>query len=585
MAAILLAAGLVPCANADGDSDLRGLVTAVGPAPLTFLINGTTITTTLNTDFDSDYAGFSSYADVQFGMQIEARGVTASDGSMLAERVKWREIGSGSNGGGTNRLRGLITSIDLSSSTLTVNGLSILVTPYTGAYDDDDDEHGDDHDRSIKSGDDDDSTETLIDLSTLTVGMAVKVGGTPLPSGQILAGKIEIEDDDIDDDHGGDDDGGHHGGHLVFNLKFRGQIAFITTETQTMNINGKTVLTNELTRFEDANENKIPFSAFFAGQFVEVKANQAPDGSILAVKIEASARESLEFEFKGVLEGVDYVQKAIVINGHNILTTSVTLILNRFNAPIPFEDLQAGQFVEVEGRNFSDGQFYAKKIKLEDDDDDDIPVDEVELRGAIQTLDVPGNRLTVHGRTILVTTGTVILGLARQAITLGELQVGQIVEVEGRPGLERGTVVARKIKREDSLGHDDTDDAIISGSVHPDSTTQHELDDEDDDEDEDENEDEDDDNSGPGRGGDKATIAVIKVGSWLVEVSPSTLLTDRFGEPVSLANIQLGDFAIVSGTPLPGGHIAATSIQREDQFFIPRLTQADVRSERWMSYE
>jgi hypothetical protein len=163
-----------------------------------------------------------------------------------------------------------------------------------------------------------------------------------------------------------------------------------------------------------------------------------------------------EVEFRGRIDSVG--DNLLVVAGRTVHVTGSTRIRRRGD-PIPFSRLQPGQLVEVEGTPQSDGSVVARKITLEDDGNDDRNGDDgnddngdddngahAEFRGAIQSLAPPN--LQVAGRRVTTDGGTRILGHRNQAISLGDLKVGQIVEVEGRTQSD-GRVLASKIKVED----------------------------------------------------------------------------------------------------------------------------------------
>jgi Domain of unknown function (DUF5666)/Carboxypeptidase regulatory-like domain len=84
-------------------------------------------------------------------------------------------------------------------------------------------------------------------------------------------------------------------------------------------------------------------------------------------------------------------------------------------------------------------------------DDDDDNGEEVEFRGAVQSVTPPD--LRVAGRAVHTDGNTRILRKG-QRIGLSDIKVGATVEVEGQRRAD-GSVLARKIKLEDGEDHDD----------------------------------------------------------------------------------------------------------------------------------
>jgi hypothetical protein len=156
-----------------------------------------------------------------------------------------------------------------------------------------------------------------------------------------------------------------------------------------------------------------------------------------------------ELEFRGRIQSIG--SSSLVVDGRLVEVDANTLIRRRGD-PIPFSALQIGNLVEVEGTPRSDGSVLARKITLEDDDDNDNDDDndedndETEFKGTIQSIAPPS--LVVAGRQVTTNGSTRILDDRGRAITLGDLRVGQTVEVEGRTQ-SGGVVLASKIKVED----------------------------------------------------------------------------------------------------------------------------------------
>ena len=158
-----------------------------------------------------------------------------------------------------------------------------------------------------------------------------------------------------------------------------------------------------------------------------------------------------EAELRGAIQSIDLATSSLVVAGKKVVVNASTRILGQHDAPLTLKDLKVGQTVEVEGTAQADQSILARKVKLEDDNDDDH---EAEFTGAIQSINAGAGSLVVAGRSVSTNAQTRILGDHDQKLTLADLKVGQKVEVEG---VAQGSgVLARKIKLDD--GHDGDDD-------------------------------------------------------------------------------------------------------------------------------
>ena len=160
--------------------------------------------------------------------------------------------------------------------------------------------------------------------------------------------------------------------------------------------------------------------------------------------------DSEDVEFKGYVESVGTT--SLMVAGRMVTVDDMTEILGNDGHAIVLSDVPVGAYVEVEGRMQADGSVLAKKIELEDGDN------EVEFKGYVES--VGTTSLMVAGRMVTVDDMTEILSHDGHPIMLSEIPVEAYVEVEGRMQAD-GSVLAWKIELEDDGhddGHDDGDD-------------------------------------------------------------------------------------------------------------------------------
>ena len=229
-------------------------------------------------------------------------------------------------------------------------------------------------------------------------------------------------------------------------VEFRGTVDSVGTDS--LVVAGRTVQVMAGTTELLGRQNQpIDLSDITPGAFVEVEGWEQSDGSLLGKKVKLEdgddgGDDDGEVEFRGTVDSVG--SSSLVVAGRAVQAVpGTTELLGRENQPISLSDIAVGAFVEVEGWPQADGSFIAKKVKLEDDDDENED-NEIEFTGSIQGL----SPLTVAGRRVTTDGNTRVLDGDNNPIALSALQVGTRVEVEGWPQPD-GSVLAKKIKIED----------------------------------------------------------------------------------------------------------------------------------------
>ncbi len=377
-------------------------------------------------------------------------------------------------------------------------------------------------------------------FGALAIGDVVKVGGTPLATNNVLAGEIEIEDD-------------LGGQNLAFDIKFEGTISAINAGAGTMTVAGRPVLTNGQTRYEDAFGEPLTIGDFTVGMFVGVKANTQSDGTFLAVQIEQKAATpgtDHNTELRGYVEAMNLGTGTFTVNAVTINTTGATVFLDNHNGTIGIADFSVGNLVEVEGLLQGDGSITATKFKKEGNNFDDNPQGDTRLLGPIDTIDTGAGTLTMVGQTVTTDLSTVVLNNAGFPITFGQLSAGQTVEVEGFLQTD-GSILARRIKREGGAFRAGGTNVIIRGAVAAR-------------------------NTGTG---------TLVVRGKTVQTNGATVLTNKFGAPVSLSSLLIGDYIVVGGSGQAGGGVLAVSVPQEDQFFSFGAPPPSSGVPGWESYE
>jgi hypothetical protein len=225
-------------------------------------------------------------------------------------------------------------------------------------------------------------------------------------------------------------------------VEFRGRVESKAGDRLT--VAGRGVAVGGATEILGRQNQPIPLDNVAVGAFVEVEGWPQPDGSVLAKKVKLEdgdgAEDANEVEFRGQVEAAG--SSGLVVAGRSVTVDGMTELLGRQNDRVALSAITVGSFVEVEGWLQPDGSVLARKVKLEDDGEDEA--DEVEFTGPIQGL----SPLTVAGRVVTTNGSTRVLDDDNNPIGLSGLAVGMTVEVEGWSQAD-GSVLAKKIKLED----------------------------------------------------------------------------------------------------------------------------------------
>jgi hypothetical protein len=158
-------------------------------------------------------------------------------------------------------------------------------------------------------------------------------------------------------------------------VKLEGALTNITETT--FEVQGITVQTNELTKFEYGDD--VSQAEFFAliqdNDEVEVKGLIQEDSSILALKVEYEEddQDSNKVELKGTVDASFETSAEFTVNGHLIITNAATNYEGGSSS-----DLAPGIKVEIKGQQSESGAILAIKIEFDSDD-------ETEIEGVIDT--------------------------------------------------------------------------------------------------------------------------------------------------------------------------------------------------------
>ncbi len=155
------------------------------------------------------------------------------------------------------------------------------------------------------------------------------------------------------------------------------------------------------------------------GHAMEVEVHVTASGVVLADRDDHQGETSLSGKI-GAING-----SSLQVQGHVVVTDGLTQFLGRKNDAIGLAALKVGDTVEIEGSTQSDGSIYARKVKLEDQNENEPPENEVSATGGIQSL----SPFQVAGRNVMINGQTQILDHHDAAIPFSALMVGNTVEI------------------------------------------------------------------------------------------------------------------------------------------------------------
>ena len=285
--------------------------------------------------------------------------------------------------------------------------------------------------------------------------------------------------------------------------------------TDSLTVNNLVFYADSNTEIKGDHGSTLSFSDLQVGDFVEVEADILPNGTFLASEIEVENDNHFdEFEVEGYIDslGMDLVY----VGGQEFSVTSQTIIRGEHGTHLTFADLSIGMFVEVKALIMSDGSFWTKRIKIEDENDHDF-----EFTGTIDSVGL--NTILVNGFTVVADSNTIIMGEDHQILTFSDLVVGLRVEVKARM-LNDGSLLATRIKVEDDFENE----IEITGSI------------------------------------DTVYSSIIVVAGFEFWTDSNTVVLNHHRNPVMLSDLSQGMIVEVKGFLQNDGSIYASRIKIED---------------------
>lgn len=243
-------------------------------------------------------------------------------------------------------------------------------------------------------------------LADLKVGERVHVEGALQADGTILAREIQAGDDESDEE------------------EIEGVVQSVTPPK--LQIAGRTVDTDASTKIVRGGD-LIHLADVAVGDRAHVRGSLESDGStVLARVIVIAPGFRPHAEIDGTIDSIT-APDHLRVSGLTVVVDAHTTIVQDDTA-LAFGDLKVGEHVLVRGVPQADGSILAVVIRVAPAEP---PPGEIEIRGSITALGA--GSITV-GATVVAVTASTRIEAGDHALTLADLKVGDLVEVEAEIG-------------------------------------------------------------------------------------------------------------------------------------------------------
>ncbi|RMD97937.1 MAG: hypothetical protein D6814_08550 [Calditrichaeota bacterium] len=283
-------------------------------------------------------------------------------------------------------------------------------------------------------------------------------------------------------------------------------------------VRGLWITVDDQTEIIGRSNQMMSFADLSAGKLVQVSAVREADGSLRAVRVKIEEENENELEVKGVITAIG--PDSLVVEGTIFFVDDNTEILDKNKQPVSLSDLMVGQFVEVKAQLLQDGKLWARRIKV---DDENQMEDEFELTGPIESLN--DSTIVVAGVTFFIDDQTQVFNDDEFPIGLSALQVGTLVEIKGVIR-DDGLLWATRIKIEDNSNAE----VETKGTI------------------------------------DSISETEIVVNGLAFKIDSTTVILDRSHSAADFSILQVGLFVEVKAFRQPNGDLLAVRIKLDDDF-------------------
>ncbi len=379
--------------------EVKGRIEAIGGDSL--IVKNFVFFVDANTVIKGDNDTPLNFSDLNVGDFVEVKAYRDSTGRLVASEIERDNGNDDHDMAGRMEVEGRITH--LTDSAMVVNDIYIQITPNTQFYTHDD---------------------MPFSRDSLQVGMYVEVKVQLNNHGVWVAIKVEVKTRERMDRY----------------VEVEGTVSEIGTDYFV--VNGITFLVDANTRFYGHGHTPLTFSDLQVNDWVEVKAQEQTDGTLLAIRVKIENRNAYQarVEIEGIVDTV--YTNAIVVDCITIQVDSTTAILDKYGTRLTLADLSSGMRVEVKAVVDNDGVYIALRIKVKD-----LWSPYFEVKAPIDSL--AGNTLYLMGQAIQVTDSTIIRDENGNLVDVSYLSAGMWVKIHGKI-LTDGTLIALRIKVKDA---------------------------------------------------------------------------------------------------------------------------------------
>lgn len=380
---------------------IRGIIDSIDSVNEKMVVMGQTVIIDELTSFKDK-----EFADFVVGNFVDISGYLNSNGEVIATQIKYRNLDASGNNDKL-RLRGRVSNLDATLSTFKIGDLVINYA-----------------DAQLKK----------MPNEGLSNGLLVSIKSRDgLVEGVLLASEVKADRKHMGDD--GDE------------AEIKGLITEFT-DANNFKVNDVAVQTNSSTQYKNGSASSLALN-------VKLKVEGEVDENGVLIASEVKFQIENNVEISASVESIDVANNTITLLGIKVALNNFTQLEDNIDEVASgknsrffnINEIQIGDFIEINGYVDSNGEVVATKLEREDEDEGE---NTIELKGPVDS--ISETSIVILGITIVFNSNTTIEG----ASDLTNIIAGDIIEVESQ--LVEGVLTAVEIEiEEDEDGEDEED--------------------------------------------------------------------------------------------------------------------------------
>lgn len=367
------------------DDAVEGPVDSIDAVAGSLVVAGQVVIADAATSFDDSFAD-PSLTGLDVGDFIEVNGFFDSEGAIRATRIE--------PGAGEVEVHGRVAGLDVNSQTFSINALAVSYS--TATIDD-----------NFLNG-------------TIANGDFVEVKGpNPGPNAVLIATEVEAEGVGLEAGDGPDIDDFDE-----VEVEIEGFITRFASATD-FDVSGFPVATTSGTEFDGGGRSDLALN-------VKVEVEGDLNGSNVLVADKVDIRRANDLRITALVDSVDTTANTLVVLGISVRVDALTRIEDKSDAdvePFSLDDIVTDNYVEIRGGADPSGGNGVLASLLEREDPPDVPGEDTELRGFVESL--VGSSFTVAGVTIDTDGRTLFSGGIG---SVADIEVDDLIDVHGTEG-------------------------------------------------------------------------------------------------------------------------------------------------------